>query len=387
MSIENIIGPPVEGEDFYGRTKELRKANQLLDSGHSLLISAPRRIGKSSFAKRLIADKKKQGWKCVYIDLEETTTEDGFLKLIIEHFEKNHVWKQITEGITQGVMTLLEKIKSISIGPLELDLTSIKKEEDLYKSLKELIRHDEETLIAVDELTLFLGTLLRGQDGNDRVSFILNWLRSLRQVSGTKVRWLFCSSVGLKNFTSSLNLSYTINDLLDFKLDELTLEEARGLLKGLCEGKEIDMTEEIIAYALERLHWNIPYFIQILFAKLDDGYEGAISKENVDYAYSDLCSENSLKTWSERLKEYREMEQPARKILNALSGRKNGLKRDTLLNVLMTGKDPELAEEMNLTLSKVLDMLENDGYLLHKDKLRTFRSPLLRDFWYGKFVR
>lgn len=387
MRIENIIGPPVEGDNFCGRSKELTRANLLLNKGHSLLISAPRRIGKSSFAKHLIADKMEKGWKCVYIDLEETTNEDGFLKLIIEHFEKNHVWKQITEGMAQGVNTLLEKIKSVSIGPVEFDLTSIKKDVDLYKSLKELIRHDEETLIAVDELTLFLGALLRSQDGKDRVSFILNWLRSLRQVSGTKVRWLFCSSAGLKNFTASLNLTYTINDLLDFKLDELTREEAHDLLKGLCEDKEFEMTEEMITYALEKLHWNILFFIQLLFAKLDDGYDGAISKEDIEAAYNELCSENSLKSWSERLDEYREMEKPARKILNALSESKNGLKRDTLLNKLMTGKDPALAEEMDLTLSKVLDMLENDGYLLRKDNLRTFRSPLLRDFWYGKFVQ
>ena len=387
MRIENIIGPPVEGDNFCGRSKELTRANLLLDKGHSLLISAPRRIGKSSFAKHLIADKMEKGWKCVYIDLEETTNEDGFLKLIIKHFEKNHVWKQITEGMAQGVNTLLEKIKSVSIGPVEFDLTSIKKDVDLYKSLKELIRHDEDTLIAVDELTLFLGALLRSQDGKDRVSFILNWLRSLRQVSGTKVRWLFCSSVGLKNFTASLNLTYTINDLRDFKLDELTREEAHDLLKGLCEDKEFEMNEEMITYALEKLHWNIPFFIQLLFAKLDDGYDGAISKEDIEAAYIELCSENSLKSWSERLDEYREMEKPARIILNALSERKNGLKRDTLLNKLMTGKDPALAEEMDLTLSKVLDMLENDGYLLRKDNLRTFRSPLLRDFWYGKFVQ
>jgi len=201
------------------------------------------------------------------------------------------------------------------------------------------------------------------------------------------VRWLFCSSVGLKNFTASLNLTYTINDLRDFKLDELTREEAHDLLKGLCEDKEFEMNEEMITYALEKLHWNIPFFIQLLFAKLDDGYDGAISKEDIEAAYIELCSENSLKSWSERLDEYREMEKPARIILNALSERKNGLKRDTLLNKLMTGKDPALAEEMDLTLSKVLDMLENDGYLLRKNNLRTFRSPLLRDFWYGKFVQ
>lgn len=59
MCISNRVGPPVEGEDFFGRTKEIRQANRLLDSGHSLLLSAPRRIGKSSLAKRLIEEKSR----------------------------------------------------------------------------------------------------------------------------------------------------------------------------------------------------------------------------------------------------------------------------------------------------------------------------------------
>lgn len=387
MSIENRIGPPVEGKDFYGREKELEIANRLLDSGHSLLLSAPRRIGKSSFAKRLIEDKKAQGWKCVYIDLEQTTTEDGFLYLIIEYFERNHVWRQKTDGMLQGAKAILDRINKISIGPVGFDLSSPERKEDLYKSLKELIRHDEETFIVVDELTLFLGVLLKSDGGEEKVSFILNWLRSLRQVAGTKVRWLFCGSVGLKNFTASLNLSYAINDLTDFSLDELTPEEARGLMEGLCQGEGMNMDEESIIYALEKLHWNIPYFIQILFSKLRDNYTGAVSKEDIDTAYGQLCSESYLNTWSERLAEYREMERPARLILNGLSARRSGLRRETLLGILMTGQDPSNAGETDLLLSKVLEMLENDGYLLRKGPVRSFRSPLLRDYWYGKFVQ
>lgn len=387
MSIENRIGPPVEGKDFYGREKELEIANRLLNSGHSLLLSAPRRIGKSSFAKRLIEDKKAQGWKCVYIDLEQTTTEDGFLYLIIEYFERNHVWRQKTDGMLQGAKAILDRINKISIGPVGFDLSSPERKEDRYKSLKELIRHDEETFIVVDELTLFLGVLLKSDGGEEKVSFILNWLRSLRQVAGTKVRWLFCGSVGLKNFTASLNLSYAINDLTDFSLDELTPEEARGLMEGLCQGEGMNMDEESIIYALEKLHWNIPYFIQILFSKLRDNYTGAVSKEDIDTAYGQLCSESYLNTWSERLAEYREMERPARLILNGLSARRSGLRRETLLGILMTGQDPSNAGETDLLLSKVLEMLENDGYLLRKGPVRSFRSPLLRDYWYGKFVQ
>lgn len=383
MSIENRIGPPVEGDDFYGRERELGTAHRLLDSGHSLLLSAPRRIGKSSLAKRLIRDKKLQGWKCVYIDLEQTTSEEGFLNLVIEHFEKNQVWQQITEG----ARAVLERIKRISIGPFGLDLSSSEKKEDLYKSLKELIQHDEDTFIVIDELTLFLGVLLKSQDGRDKVSFILNWLRSLRQVGGTKVRWLFCGSVGLKNFTASLSLSYTINDLTDFKLDELTEEEARGLLNGLCQGEGVEMDDEMISYALEKLHWNIPYFIQILFSKLLYNYAGPVSRNDIDNAYGELCSESFLSTWSERLVEYRELERPARLVLNALAANKPGLRRENLLDILMTNQDPARAMEIDLNLSNVLEMLENDGYLFRMGPVRTFRSPLLRDYWYGRFVQ
>ena len=353
MCIANRIGPPVEGDNFYGREKELRSANRLLDSGHSLLLSAPRRIGKSSLAKRVIDDKQRQGWKCVYIDLEQTTTEEGFLRLVIEHFSQNQIWKQIAEGMSQGIKALLDRVQKVSIGSIGIELAKREHQEDLYKILYEALRHDEDCFIVVDELTLFLGSLLKSENGEKKVSFILNWLRSLRQVRGTKVRWLFCGSVGLKNFTSSF-----------------------------------DMSADMVEYALEKLFWSIPYFIQILFAKLSDNYNGnSVTKTDVDQAYNELCSESYLNTWSERLVEYRELESPARQILKALSSDKAGIDRDGLLNILMTGRDAAKAEETDHLLSHVLEMLENDGYLLRKGSVRTFRSPLLRDYWYGKFVQ
>lgn len=43
----------------------------------------------------------------------------------------------------------------------------------MYKNLKELIRHDEDTFMAVDELTLFLTILSKGEDGVEKEAFIL----------------------------------------------------------------------------------------------------------------------------------------------------------------------------------------------------------------------
>lgn len=61
MAITNKVGPPVTGDDFYGRTEELSRAIKYLDTNHSLVLSAPRRIGKTSFAKRLLEENNPRG--------------------------------------------------------------------------------------------------------------------------------------------------------------------------------------------------------------------------------------------------------------------------------------------------------------------------------------
>jgi hypothetical protein len=387
MCISNKVGPPVEGDDFFGRTKELKQANRLLDSNHSLLLSAPRRIGKSSFAKRLIEEKRQCGWKCIYIDLEEKNTEEGFIRQIMESFTEGNIWKHISDGMSKGVATLLKTIEKVSIGPVDINLGHIENQDDFYKNLKDSIRHDEDILIVVDELTLFLGILNDSENGVEKVAFILNWLRSLRQVSQTKVRWLFCGSVGLRNFTSSLELGYTINDLTEFSLDELTHNEAVGLFSQLCKSEGITTSDNVTEYMLNKLHWNIPYFIQVIFSKVFDIYDGkCLTKQDIDDAYRNLCSENYLETWSQRLKEYRTLEVSARKILKALAIKPEGLNREELFDVLMTNHDAAKVDDVDFTLSKLLRMLENDGYILKKGSIRAFRSPLLRDYWYQTFV-
>lgn len=57
-----------------------------------------------------------------------------------------------------------------------------------------------------------------------------------------------------------------------------------------------------------------------------------------------------------------------------------------LLLLLMTGRESEGFESVDLVLSKVLDMLENDGYIMKNGALRTFRFPLLWDYWFDRFV-
>ena len=102
--------------------------------------------------------------------------------------------------------------------------------------------------------------------------------------------------------------------------------------------------------------------------------------EGIDTAYRKLYSENYLSIWSERLVEYGEYELPARQILKLLANLPENIEREGMLNNLITGQDASKIETVDHTLSKVLENI------LKKDALRMFRSPLLRDYWFDRFV-
>ena len=386
MAISNKVGPPVTGEDFYGRIEELSHAHNYLDSNHSLVLSAPRRIGKSSFAKRLLEDKQSKGWNCVYIDLEGVRTRDEFLQILINKFDNSGIWTEAVNLAGGIVNRIFEGLKGI--GPVKFDFSQPETTVNLYTSLSEVINHTKDTLIVIDELPLFLNILDRNTGNPNEAEFFLNWFRSLRQVSNSKIRWVFCGSVGLHNFTRMRNLSMTINDLVSFDFDALSEFEAKGLIKALAESENISMSDEIISYFLEKLEWYIPYFIQLIFTNIKNHPDArmGVTEQMIDSSIDKLAHTEELSTWSERLAEYNGQEEGARLLLKKLSQSNRGLSKDQCLAVYIqsTGENHIKAD---VELSLILNMLEHDGYIMRTEGgIRQFRSPLLKKWWHYKFV-
>lgn len=385
MHITNRVGPPVEGNDFYGRQRELKIANRLLNAGNSLLLAAPRRIGKSSFAKKLLTQKKEEDWKCVYIDLEEVQTEEDFLKLLISSLDSGHLWSNVASTATKTLKAALNRIKGIKVGPVSVDITTADTDVDLYQVLSRAIDHGSKSLIVIDELTLFLNCVERQENGENKVKFILNWLRSLRQVSGTEVRWLFSGSVELNNFTKTHGLSYSINDLTEFHLGEMSRDEAIGLMAALSASVSFMISEDTVEYVINKLVWNIPYFIQLVVSQLTLTIEeDTITKDDIDKAYDTLTNSEYLSTWSERLSEYPNSLE-ARFLLKQLCVVPEGITVPTLIASMQSRHKERTYEKCEADTLSLLDMLENDGYIMKAGGKRTFRSPLLRDYWKNKF--
>lgn len=389
--VNNITGPPVEGDDFFGREKELVFAWKHIQRGNSLILSAPRRVGKSSLAKKILKEAKDVGWNTLEINLEEIKSEEGFVKIFLEKLTNQTWWSKFKDDSSKKITQLLDSIKpSLEYEGAKATLEWKSSKDDIYENLKRLLDHEKETLIMVDELTVLLGSFIDNDEvnGKKNVEFFLNWLRSFRQISGTKIRWIFCSSIGIDNFTNQHNLSYTFNDVNPYPIAEFKREKGNELLKELAKSDELDIQDEIINHMLDKIGWLLPYFIQILYSKfyhLVQVNDNEISIETVDEAYSLLLNEKHLNTWEERLNEYNQYEIHARDLLKKLSNIKEGESRSILFTFLNSKiKNQERTE---VILNKLLYMLQNDGYLIESDSKYAFRSPLLRDFWFKRFVK
>lgn len=388
MAINNITGSPVEGENFFGREKELEYAWNHIKKGNSLILSAPRRVGKSSFAKKLLENAKKEGWKTLEINLEQINSEEGFIRLFVEELNKEKLWKKTYENVKDVFQSILETVNiSTSIGSVEFK----SKKANIYDELKKQLNHSEKTLIMVDEVTILLNCLIKNdiKNGKTDVTNFMNWLRGLRQITGTQIKWVFCSSIGIDNFTSVNGLSYTINDIESYPIGEFSETQTTAFIKELAKSENIKFSKSEISYFINKLGWNLPYFIQILFSNINmfvkvQGH--SISNETIDNAFNLLLDKKHLATWKERLSDYGEYKTFAELVLKQLSKHKEGETRDNIFNTIF-----EKIREVDKTddaLSTVIQMLKNDGYIIFsKEDKYVFRSPLLRDFWYNQFVR
>lgn len=381
-------GPPVENNDFYGRETELQYAWKYhILKGVSLLLSAPRRVGKSSFSKKMLKLAEDNGWKGLYLDLQGISTEGEFVKLFKEKLQEKNWWENVKSTVGDKIIKLIDTFEDIDVAGNKISITSNVWRNDTYGKIQQLIECTGEILIVIDELTIFLNHLLKQENGKEKVEFFLEWLRMFRQKSGTKVYWIICSSVGIENFASMHQLSKHLNDIHPFPIGAFSEYEAKDFICRLDVDEKVQFTDENVQYVLDKLAWHLPYFIQLLVEKINFliyTQNIQLSNDTIDEAYNQLIIEDHFNTWDERLKEYYEFEDNARKILK-LCALPTGASRDNLLAALLMKKGN--MEKTEVILAKLLKMLKNDGYLLENNGKYTFRSPLLRDFWYNNFIK
>ena len=389
--MKNITGPPVIGNDFFGREDEFEYVWQGILNGNNFIFPSPRRVGKTSFAFKLINKAKEEGWNTIDLNLEELlNNEIDFLEAFIKKLQNLSWWKKVKK-MGNGLLELVSQLKpSMEFEGVEAKIEWERKKENIYAQVADLLYHEADTLIFFDELTILLNKIIKSDEaGIEKVKNFLHWLRALRQRKGTKIRWIFCSSVGIENFTHQHGISDSINDILDFNLHSFTIDKSKEMLIKLGEDNKLILSEDVVNAIVLKLDYCLPFFLQIIFEKIR--FLNAIEKQTMDVdivinAYNVLVEDKHFNTWIERIKEqYVANETYAFAILKQLCQQPSGMKRDSFVNSMVAAGLP--FEKIEEETSLLIYMLKNDGYIMEENSVYRFRSPLLRDFWFNRFVK
>jgi hypothetical protein len=398
--MRNVTGSPVEQDDFFDRPRDLARLQRELANGADVLLTAPRRVGKTSLVLRLCELERQAGRCALFMNVEGCNDELAFAEKLVDGLCESGLHPEPLSRIALAFRRARRALSGMKVGAAGVDMEMSSTEDPdhstLGRAVEGIFRRIEggETpvLLVIDEMPELLLALARDDDGPERVSRLLHWLRALRQTYRKNVRWVFLGSIGLDSFVDDRRLRKAINDLTPLTLEALETEEAHNFLSQLGESNGLPLAYEQRAFIIERVGWPLPHHLQIVFHALVDSGTTHADAAAVAAAFTRLLLPNNLSqfdTWRQRLEEQfgQSDAKAAKDILRHLCEHPDGRERTHILNALMSTRqtaDPAAVEEQ---LARLLLMLERDGYLLESDGRYAFRSFLLREYWHRREVR
>lgn len=404
--MNNILGQPVEGSDFFDREEDTKRIWLSLEEGNHVLLLAPRRVGKTSLSIRVGAEAARFQWKFALVDVQRDRDELGFLDNLFQNLKsagvKVPILARLTEWITFARRNLRGKT-GVGDFSVEIDPGDGQEKSTLEHQIERLFHEIEESgdkvLIAVDELPVLLEALEESDESDRRLRGFLNWFRALRLRYRKNVRWLLLGSVGLDTFAELRKLTATINDLQPASLGAYDEPTAIAFLKELAASKRIKLSDELCRQILSLIGWPLPFFLQLvfheLFTRLVHQQRKEATADDVKQACDHLLSPQFYKhfePWRGRLSEGLDADhhRAAITILNALCVTTEGLTRSRLLAAVQNKFPNKEADDVARMVATTLGQLERDGYLLKQtpagqtDTTYAFRSFLLRGYWHAR---
>ena len=398
--MQNITGSPVEGNNFYGRESEIGTLERSIRDHKDILLLSPRRTGKSSISLEIMRRLRDQGWAVSRCNLEKAGTEVH----LVEEFESGLGNLDLPGGLRRSLRRAVAAFRRLAagvrIGSIEIPTADRLPEwrdaiKEVEAALKKLASSGKPVLFVVDELPIFIASLLRAGDGGERARAVLNWLRFAQGLKREGFVWFLCGSIGLDSQVEHLGIPGVISDFEIHDLGPMGEGEAKGMLWELSKSSAnpIAMTREVAERILEKTGWAIPCYLQLLYHALSELPPGARTPDypapaDVDAAYEHLMSAHftsKFAPWDARLDE--PFIDPidarrARFLLGRICAHPGGLDREHLIQERLAREPNADPDDYRRGMRRTVLMLERDGYLMQSGELIAFRSPVLRDYWF-----
>ena len=392
------LGNWVDGDRFFDREKEMSRFREYLLDGVSLLLVAPRRIGKTSFmreAGRLLSAEI----IALHVDLQKSASpEEAIVELGLACRPHKPIWMKAAGTFGD----LLNKLESIKLSELAVTLRSSlsgdnwrDKGDELLSVLSSAARSSGKPVVLfLDEVPILVNRILK-DPATDlaarklKADQFMSWMRdnALRYKGSLVI--VVTGSIGLEPVLRSAGLSGTINAFHAFELTPWKDDIATACLLALAREKSFPLPESIAAHMVSRLGCSIPHHVQMYFdhvmtAYILDDLSGDVTQALVDEVYEKRMT--GLRGHAELM----HMEERLRLVLDdrLFELALHLLTETAVVGQLTTAASAAIASILKATRTDLLEtlaILEHDGYLRKSRKEFIYVSHLVRDWWKNRF--
>ena len=389
------IGKVPRGEDFFPRPGISDRLWNIVESGHHVLLLAPRRFGKSGVLYDM-EDNPKSGWNVKTLMLQDADKPSDLVSLILsillEDEKIRKRWESL-KNIPKKIMNYTqENLKKINLleGGVEFSEKIKDYWEGIGKTIIELSKESEKKiLINMDEFPAMVENMVLAKMEPVEIRKFLEWLRKFR-TEQSNIITIACGSTGLDTVFYQYNFeSDLINDYKREPIPPLNNQEARRFIKEKFDDYKVRINNEdvVIDTILELNQPPIPYFLQLLIFELSidqefkkDNQEKEKIKEIYHLSIIQKPKQEFITAFKERIeKRYKDLSIVAYSILKHLTH--NEL--SSRLELFEIYERSSKGGPSDLEFDMLMIDLHNDSYISRDESTNSYCIFLsvFKDWW------
>lgn len=404
MPLRKAGGNWVAGDQFFDRDIEIEALTERVEDGIHTLITAQRRMGKTSLVRELLRRLDERGhFETVFVDLEDASSAaDALVEIAAASKKTGSMWTRVGNWVAKTSKAAGDRIDELGVSELKIKLRAgidvgrwQIQGDALFASLAKC---DKPVVLAIDELPILVNRLLKGHDHNDyRITperrrdtdEFMSWLRKNAQAHRGRIRLIVSGSVGLEPILEQAGLSAHANVFAPFDLKPWDEDTAATCLGELAGSYHIRIPNGLRRQMFRRLRCGVPHHVQLFFDKLHEHLRRNQRQEATAHDVDRVYSQDMLGV---RGQVHLEHYQTRLRMVLGDGGYEVALELLTEASVSdgwLTDRALRLYEEYrsvvyddsSAAIKEVLHVLEHDGYLTRGDDGYRFVSGLVEEWW------